>query len=232
MGKFKRIFQIFIGVGILILLVILICNVGVVCNADGRVYDNPGEMPHHRLGLLLGTSPITPRGIHNGSFDNRIKAAAELYKAGKINKLIVSGGDYTGKEKYGCDEPRSMRDSLIANGVSPDDIFMDYEGLTTIKSLAKVGEYYSYPDTVTIISQGYHNQRAIAMADRMGIPAVAYSADVPPSLFYRIKNYGREALARVKMVATLYLVSLPDSSSFHSDDRTAFEEFLEKGNSH
>ena len=127
MGKFKRSFQIVLGVGIVVLLLIIICNSFVIWNAGGRTYDNPNEIPSHHLGLLLGTSPITPTGIHNGSFDNRIKAAADLYKAGKIKKLIVSGGDYTQKEKYGCDEPEAMKDSLIANGVNPEDIFMDYE---------------------------------------------------------------------------------------------------------
>ena len=219
--------MIVLGVGVFILLLIIICNAFVIWNANGRTYDNPNEIPSHQLGLLLGTSPITPKGIHNGSFDNRIKAATELYKAGKIKKLIVSGGDYSQTEKYGCDEPKAMRDSLISNGVNPEDIFMDYEGLTTIKSLAKLKKYYSYPDTITIISQGYHNQRAIAMADKLGLPAVAYSAEVPPSRFYKIKNYGREALARVKMLYTLYILSHPTSDSFNSNDKEEFNEFIE-----
>lgn len=218
--------MIVLGVGVFILLLIIICNSFVIWNANGRTYDNPNEIPSHQLGLLLGTSPITPSGIHNGSFDNRIKAATELYKAGKIKKLIVSGGDYSQTEKYGCDEPKAMRDSLISYGVNPEDIFMDYEGLTTIKSLAKLKNYYSYPDTIIIISQGYHNQRALTMADKLGLPAGAYSAEVPPSRFYKIKNYGREALARVKMMGSLYLISLPDSNSFNSNDKKDFENFL------
>ena len=218
--------MIVLGVGVFILLLIIICNTFVIWNANGRTYDNPNEIPSHQLGLLLGTSPITPKGIHNGSFDNRIKAATELYKAGKIKKLIVSGGDYSQTEKYGCDEPKAMRDSLISYGVNPEDIFMDYEGLTTIKSLAKLKNYYSYPDTIIIISQGYHNQRALTMADKLGLPAVAYSAKVPPSKFYKIKNYGREALARVKMLGSLYLFPLPDSNSFNSNDKKEFEYFL------
>lgn len=226
MGKLNKGLKIILGAGFLILFLIIICNVGVIWNSNNRIYDNPNEIPAHHLGLLLGTSPITTTGIHNRSFDNRIKAATELYKAGKIRKLIVSGGDYTSTEKYGCDEPKAMRDSLIANGVNPDDIFMDYEGLTTIKSLTKLRKYYSFSDTITIISQGYHNQRAIAMADKIGLPAVAFSAEVPPSRFYKIKNYGREALARVKMAGTLYLFPLPDSNSFHSNDKNQFKDFL------
>ena len=92
--------------------------------------------------------------------------------------------------------------------------------------LAKLKNYYSYTDTVTIISQGYHNQRAITMAAKMGLPAIAYSAEVSPSLFYKIKNYCREALARVKMVFSLYIRPIPDYNSFNSNDKKEFEDFL------
>ena len=61
----------------------------------GRTYDNVADVPEHEYGLLLGTSPFTAEGARNSYFENRIKAAAELYKAGKIKKIIVSGGDYT-----------------------------------------------------------------------------------------------------------------------------------------
>ena len=227
MSKFKRSIQIVLGIGVIISLLIISCNAFVIWNSNGRSYNNPDEIPAHKLGLLLGTSPITPTGIHNGSFDNRIKAATELYESGKVKKLIVSGGDYTRTEKYGCDEPKAMRDSLIANGVNPDDIFMDYEGQNTIKSLAKLKNYYSYSDTITIISQGYHNYRAITMADKLGLSSVAYSAEVPPSRFYKIKNYGREALARVKMMGSLYLFALPDSNSFSSNDKEEFKDFID-----
>lgn len=229
MSVYKRVMQIVVGIGVIISLLIIFCNALVIWNSNGRIYDNPFEIQSNHLGLLLGTSPITPRGIHNGSFDNRIKAATELYKTGKVKKLLISGGDYRQTEKYGCDEPQAMRDSLIANGVNPDDIFMDYEGLTTLKSLAKLKIFYSVSDTITIISQGYHNRRAIAMADKLGLPAVAYSAEVPPSRFYKIKNYCREALARVKMLISLYLFPIPDSDSFSSNDRDEFDDFSCRG---
>ncbi|MCH5245095.1 MAG: YdcF family protein [Muribaculaceae bacterium] len=224
--KYKKCLWLSCGVVGLILLLIISCNVWVVWNAKGRTYNGISETHTTSLGLVLGTSPITPRGIHNGSFDNRIKAASELYMAGKVKKLIVSGGDYTATERFGCDEPKSMRDSLISNGVNPEDIFMDYEGTTTIRSLAKLKYYYGYSDTITIISQGYHNQRALAMADRLELPAIAFDADVPPNRFYKVKNYIRESLARVKMLYSLYLLDPPSALSFSSDDKEEFVEFM------
>ena len=226
--RYKKLWWLFCGAVCLILFFIISCTVGVIWNARGRTFKDVSETPTASVALVLGTSPINPRGIHNGSFDNRIKSASELYKAGKVKKLIVSGGDYTATERFGCDEPKGMRDSLIANGVNPEDIFMDYEGTTTIRSLAKLKNYYCYSDTITIISQGYHNQRALAMADRLGLPAIAFDADVPPSRFYKVKNYARESLARVKMLYSLFLLSPPSGLSFSSKDKDEFEEFIKQ----
>ena len=94
--KRRRIKQIAIVVfgGLLaIAIVIAVCNILVVNNAKGRTFDNLSDVPTREIGLLLGTSPITPDGAHNYYFDNRMKAAADLYHAGKIRRLLVSGGD-------------------------------------------------------------------------------------------------------------------------------------------
>ena len=224
--KNKKLWLLSCGVIGIFLLLIVICNIFVIWNSRGRTFNDISDTPTTLLGLVLGTSPITPRGIHNGSFDNRIKVASELYKAGKLKKLIVSGGDYSATERFGCDEPKAMRDSLAANGVDPEDIFMDYEGTTTIRSLAKLKSYYGYSDTITIISQGYHNQRALAMADRFGLPAIAFDADVPPNRLYKVKNYARESLARVKMFYSSFLLAPPSAASFSSDDKEEFDDFI------
>lgn len=222
----KKISLITVVICSIALLIIISCNVYVVLNAKGRAVDDISNVSSKKLGVLLGTSPITPSGLHNYSFDNRIKAASKLYSEGKVNKLIVSGGDYTITEEYGCDEPKAMRDSLIANGVRSEDIFMDYEGTTTLRSLNKIKNYYNYSDTVILISQGYHNYRALTMADKLGLPAIAINAQVPPSGLSKMKNYARESLARVKMLFSLYFLPPHSSQSFSSDDITAFNTFL------
>lgn len=78
-----------------VLIMIVLCHCFVVWNASGKTYDNVDDVTHNKIGLLLATSPITPEGAHNFNFDNRIKDADELYKAGKIDFIIASGGDYT-----------------------------------------------------------------------------------------------------------------------------------------
>ena len=78
-----------------IVLLIVGCNLVVAWDSNGKTYDSVSQIPHNRVGLLLATSPITPGGAHNFYFNNRIKAADELYKGGKIEYIIASGVDYT-----------------------------------------------------------------------------------------------------------------------------------------
>lgn len=176
----------------------------VVGNASGRTYDSVKSIPHNRVGMLLATSPMTPSGTHNFYFDNRIKAAVELYKAGKVDTIIATGGDYRKEHKFGCDEPAAIRDSLVSKGVPADKIILDYKGQRTINSIINAKEVYGL-DSVTLISQEYHNERAIYQADHYGLHAIGYNA--PPShiVTTRIKNTIREYFARPKMFIDLLL---------------------------
>lgn len=165
-------------------------------NASGRTYDNVEDVPAHVYGLILGTSPYTVLGARNYYFENRIKSAIELYNAGKIQQIIVSGGNYT--EENGYDEPRAMTDSLISHGVPFNSIIRDYDGTRTLRSIVKAKETYKI-DSVIVISQKYHNERAIAQADKCGLKAIGYNAPHSHILRNRIKNILREFPARVKL---------------------------------
>ena len=174
------------------------CYVIVSSNASDRIFDEVKDIPHNKVGLLLATSPITPGGAHNFYFDNRITTADELYKAGKIDFIIASGGDYTKSQTNGCDEPRAILDSLVARGIPADSIILDYEGTRTLNSIVKAREGYNL-DSLTLILQKYHNERAIYLADKYGIKVVGYNAFPSPIRRNRIKNTLREYLACVKM---------------------------------
>ncbi len=131
---------------------IALCDIMVSRNASGKTYDNVDNIPYRKVGLILGTSPIsTWNGRRNYYFDHRIKAGAELYKAGKVDWLVVSGGDYRNTEK-GYDEPVAMRDSLMKQGVDSTRIILDYDGTRTLNSIAKMRDVYGQ-DSITIISQ-------------------------------------------------------------------------------
>lgn len=178
--------------------VIVLCDHSVAYNAKGRLYDGVDSVPHRKVGLILGTSPIsTWNGHRNYYFDHRIKAGVELYKAGKVDWLVVSGGDYRNSEN-GYDEPVAMRDSLIKQGVDSARIVLDYDGTRTLNSIAKISDIYCQ-DSIIIISQKYHNERALYQAKHLGIDAIGFNAKTPGKRTSWWRNRRREVLARVKL---------------------------------
>ena len=181
----------------ILLIIILGCYLLVSVNAKGKTFDDAEDLPFNEVGLLLGTSPVTSNGEHNYYFDERIKAAAMLYHSGKIRRIIASGGDYSSNGR--CNELIAMRDSLTKQGVPDSLISLDYQGTRTLHSIAKVKDLGS----ITIISQKYHNERAIYLAEHYGLQAVAYNATMPNIAKKKIRNISREFLARVKLFIDL-----------------------------
>lgn len=191
----KRKIIIALGVlAILLIAILLVCDQSVAYRAKGRLYDSVDSIPHRKVGLVLGTSPKGPVSVYH----KRINAAAELYNAGKVDWLIVSGGDYRNTQKNGCDEPITMRNDLIRQGVDSARIILDYDGTRTLNSIAKVRDIYRQ-DSITIISQKFHNERALFQAHDLGIDAIAYNAKESTSKMTRLRNRGREVLSRVNL---------------------------------
>ncbi len=114
------------GIGVAILCVVAACYLVVMGNASSRTYGDVGEIPQNKVGLLLATSPFTAGGARNFYFENRIKAAEELYKGRKVDYIIASGGDYRHSEYHGYDEPQAILDSLVARGIPKERIILDY----------------------------------------------------------------------------------------------------------
>lgn len=192
----KRLFRGFIVTIFLLIVSIGLCYLIVAINARNRIFNEVGDIPRNEVGLLLGTSPVTPNGEHNYYFDNRIFATVNLYRHGKIKKIIASGGNYTAQN--GCDELRAMHDSLISYGIPDSVVILDYQGLRTLNSIQNLKDIYNL-DSITIISQKYHNERAVWLADHYGLQSVAYNATTPDIANKKIKNIAREFLARIKM---------------------------------
>ena len=180
------------------LALLLTCNQLVVNNAKGRAFDEIDSIKPASYGLLLGTTPQTRIGNReNLFFRYRIQAAAELYKAGKIEKILISGDE---NSLDGVNEPECMRDSLVARGVPDSVIILDGKGFRTIYSIINAREVFGLK-SFTIISQQFHNERALYQAEHLGLDIdniQAYNATSPKSKWAMI-TYIREYLARVKM---------------------------------
>lgn len=202
--KHKR--RIFYTLAILLLVAIItifICD-GIIDNVSrGKIYSEVQAIPENNVGLLLGTGKLLSNGYENLYYRYRINAAAELLKAGKIKYLVISGDN----SRKGYDEPNDMRSDLIAAGVDSAVIFLDYAGFRTFDSIVRLREIFGQTK-VTIISQQFHNQRAIYIASREGIDAIGFNArDVGNKFGWRTRL--REKLARVKVFVDMVTGKTP-----------------------
>ena len=184
---------------------LLICNQLVISNADGRLFDEIESVPEgYSVGLLLGTTPQTRIGHRrNMFFESRIHATASLYHAGKIQKVLISGDD---NSLDGINEVECMRDSLLERGISPRDIILDGKGYRTILSVHNAYHDYGCRKLI-VISQKFHNERALYLADNLGLgfeQVIGFNAKSPHSLMSQ-KTYVREWFARVKMFIDLFI---------------------------
>lgn len=161
------------------------------------------EVPKNKVGLVLGTTKILANGRLNRYYKYRIAAAAKLYEAGKVDYLLVSGDNKT--KDY--DEPTDMYNDLIKVGVPASRIYRDYAGFRTLDSVVRSKAIFGQ-EKITIISQAFHNERALFLARRNGIDAVAYNAkDVTLREGFKIRI--RELLARSKMLLDLLSFKQP-----------------------
>jgi SanA protein len=117
----------------------------------------------------------------------------ELYKKSKIKYVIISGDN--SKSTY--DEPTDMKNELVKRGIPESVIFLDYAGFRTFDSVIRAQKVFSQTE-FTVISQQFHNERAIVIARHYGIKAIGYNAkDV--TAYNGFKTKVREKFARVKL---------------------------------
>ncbi len=179
---------------ILIPVVLLIsANLIISTGTKDYLFDEVTEIPHNMVGLVLGTSPRVRNGGPNPYFTNRMQAAAELFHNGNVNYLIVSGDN---RSMY-YNEPQYMRKALVDLGVPDSVIFTDNAGLRTLDSVLRARDVFGQQH-ITVISQRFHNQRAIYLARRKGMDAYAFNApDVPANLDDRTRT--REWFAKLNV---------------------------------
>ena len=168
--------------------------VGISHQARAYCYADTRNVPFETVGLVLGCAPQRPDGRVNPYFQHRVKAAADLFKSGKVKYLLVSGDH--GRREY--DEPTAMRTALIKAGVPAANITLDYAGFRTLDSVVRAKEVFGLSSFV-VVSQRFQNERAIFIARANGIQAIGYdAADVAGLGGAKIR--AREVLARMRAV--------------------------------
>ena len=199
MKFFKKIITIFLIIFVSGLIFVSIANERISYVYEDQITSSINNLPNEKVGLVLGTSKTLANGSKNYYFYYRIDAAEKLYKAGKVKYLIVSGDN--SRKDY--NEPEDMMNELAKRGIPKEKIFQDFAGLRTLDSVVRAKEIFGQTSFI-IISQKFHNERAVYIARTFGINAFGYNAkDV--NRYAGFKTNLREKFARVKVFIDLLL---------------------------
>ena len=171
-------------------------------SAGSRVYADVESLPHRDVGLVLGTSRWSSKGVENEFYTARMDAAAEAFHGGKIDHIIVSGSN---PSRY-YNEPDAMKKDLIARLVPEDYITEDTAGLRTLDSIVRADKVMGQK-SFTVISQRSHAARAVYLGKQFGLDVIAYCAKEPTgrvSYGPQLREYGArfKAILDVKILDT------------------------------
>lgn len=194
MTHFKKIFRISVKLVLLVLLLVSVSHILVKHASKDHTYDSVVAIPKHKVGLVLGTVKTLSNGSINLYYKYRVDATVALYNANKIEFILVSGDN--GNTLY--DEPSTFKKDLIKKGIPENKIFLDYAGFRTLDSIVRAKEIFGLTHLI-IISQKFHNERAIYLAKHHEIKAIGFNAKDLPGR-YGLKTNLREQLAKTKAV--------------------------------
>lgn len=179
----------------------IFANTLIIMKTNHLIYNTLAEVPEKEIALVLGTSKRNVNGESNSFFDNRMEAAAALYKNGKVKGLLLSGDHST---RY-YNEPSDMKKALILKGVPESAISIDTAGVRTYESVYRCREVFNHNDIV-IITQEFHAFRALYISQYYKMDAIAFSAQEVP-VYLSTKVTIREFFARPKALIDLYLLN-------------------------
>ncbi|PIE46268.1 MAG: hypothetical protein CSA44_00530 [Gammaproteobacteria bacterium] len=178
-------------------IIVVLCYFAINWSTRSAIYSDINKVPHRHVGLVLGTNKYLQRGGINQFYQSRIDTAARLYHAGKVDYLIVSGDNRSNN----YNEPKQMTKDLVKAGVPASRIQPDYAGLRTLDSVLRMDKIFGHRNYL-IISQRFHNQRALFLADAKGQQPIAFNAPDPTTQGMK-KVISREYLARIKAILDL-----------------------------
>lgn len=183
----------------LLVLAVAGANAYVLIGTDGEATANVADVPHAQVAIVPGAL-VNPDGSMSTMLADRVRGAAALWHAGKVDKVLVSGDHHT----WAYDEPDTMRKALVRDGVPPRDVFEDHAGFDTWATMVRARSIFGVRSAV-VVTQGFHMPRALFLADQAGIDATGLTSDLHPYGIQGAKSDVREVLSRVKAIADVEL---------------------------
>lgn len=156
-------------------------------------------LPRAQAALVLGASVV--RGKPSPILEERAAVGVELYRAGKVSAILVTGDNGA----LSHDEVTPVRKYLLDAGIPAGDIFLDHAGFDTYSSMYRARDVF-LADSLIIVTQDFHLPRALYIARHLGITAYGLS---PVSGTSAPRNYLREIPASVKAILDLTISREP-----------------------
>ncbi|MEN7547912.1 ElyC/SanA/YdcF family protein [Rapidithrix thailandica] len=198
--KIKKLSWWLLSGGLLCICAILISD-ATISSYSKACFNSVDQLPHNKVGMLLGTSKYVINGRRNLYYIYRLEAAVQLFQNRKIDYILVSGDN----AQMSYNEPQMFKEDLVKRGIPEDCIILDYAGFRTLDSIIRSKKVFGQ-SKLTVISQPFHNERALFLAEKNDMQAVAFNArDVDTR--YGFKVQVREKLARVKCLLDIYVLN-------------------------
>ena len=198
-ARVRRIALVVLGAATAAVLLVGAVNLYMVLRENGRATADVRKVPHAQTAIVLGAF-VRPDGRMSSMLADRVHQAAVLYRAGKVDSVLVTGDH----GRWAYDEPGTMRRALQADGVPARRIFTDHAGFNTYDSMIRARRVFRVQSAI-VVTQGFHMPRALYLAGEAGIHATGFTASLHGYGRQGILSDVRELFSRVKAVGDVEL---------------------------
>ncbi|HLA82363.1 MAG TPA: ElyC/SanA/YdcF family protein [Thermoleophilia bacterium] len=153
-------------------LAVLVPNLVIVRAANTHIVSTVQEAPQAQAAIVLGAR-VYPNGTLSPMLRDRLETGVLLYKAGKVEKLLLSGDH--GQTTY--DEVNAMLRYAVERGVPDEDVFTDHAGFSTYDTMYRARDVFKVHSAI-VVTQGFHLARAVYTARALGLEATGVAADI------------------------------------------------------
>lgn len=174
MKWFWRVLLTFVIVGLVGLFAIYLINRHVHSVFDEKIQTSITEIPTEeppRIAIVFGAR-VWDNGEASPVLYDRVLTAVELYRAGRVKKLLMSGDNPT--QSY--DEPTAMKKTAMQLGVPEQDIVLDFAGRRTYDTCYRAKEIFEVKRAI-LVTQEFHQARALYLCSNLGVESVGITAN-------------------------------------------------------
>jgi vancomycin permeability regulator SanA len=174
MKRFLRILLILLAVALIGILTIAVINRYVYSQTGGKIQKSMTEIPSEepkRVAIVFGARVWDDRTPSHSLYD-RVLTAVELYRSGRVKKLLMSGD----RQNDAYDEPAAMKKMAMELGVAESDIVLDNDGKRTYDSCYRAKEIFEVKKAI-LVTQDYHQPRALYLCNSLGVDSIGITAN-------------------------------------------------------